>query len=254
MPFFSSAEKLNFDELRFITVDESPANFVNAQGELVGYSVDIIKRLQTRLDITKNIEVMPEARAMHTVKNKPDVVMFSITRTPERESRFHWLAHVLTKRWILYSKYDANFDNSSLDTLLDNLTVGVIRGDIREQWMKANYPGRSVGLLNYYNGVEMLLKGRIDLLFYESYGMFGTLEKLGYQRGEVKSQYVATSSDVYIVMSKFSGSDLMAKALKQELSVMQASVWYQKHTELWLNELNKSGSGDAWIYKKVLQY
>jgi len=249
-----SANELRFNELRFVSVDEPPANFLNERGGVNGYVAEIIKELQKQLKIDNEIEVMPEARALHTLDANPNVVMFSISRTPEREQKYHWLAHVLTKRWIFYSLHDSPLDVSSLEQVIHSRTIGVVRGDIREKWLQERQASKLVRILNYNNAIEMLLMERIDLLFYESFGVYGTLKKLGYKSNMIKSQFVANASNVYIVMSKTVGSEVMAEALQSRLTELKKSKWYQANTKRWVDDLNRSGGADAWVFKGILHY
>lgn len=83
--FDSVSQNLNYSELRFISVDEPPANYLNSSGELSGFVTEIVKQLQKQLQNDTSIEVMPEARAIRTLDTSPNVIMFSLSRSEERE-------------------------------------------------------------------------------------------------------------------------------------------------------------------------
>lgn len=244
----------DFTDLRFITVDEPPANYLSQNGVVSGYTVDIVNHLQAQLGFVTDIEVMPESRAMHTLEQDYGVVMFSISRTAEREHKYHWLAHVISKRWAFYSRHDSKLTITSLEDLLDSNTVGVIRGDIRQSWLKEKNARYLVELSEYDRAIEMLLGERIDLLFYESFGIFSTLQKLGYNSNSVKLQFIANESDVYIVMSKFAGSEKLANKLEKHFAEIKTSDWHKKHTATWQAKLNILGIADAWVVDGVLHY
>lgn len=253
-PISCIANDVQFDKLRFVTVNEAPANYINENGEIRGFVVDIIKKLQQQLEIDNPIEVMPEARAMRTLDTEANIVMFSTSRTPERENKYHWLTHVITKRWIFYSNSVSAIEASTIDEVLDTKIIGVIRGDIREQWIKEKGAKFVSTAPNYEQAIEMLLKGRTDLLFFESFGVYTTLQMLGYQKSELKPQFTANTSDVYIVLSKSPESDAMAQVLRTALMDLQASSWYQSHIDKWITQLNEIESADAWVHDGVLQY
>lgn len=243
----SIGQSADYSELRFITVDEPPANYVDEFGELSGYVTDIVKQLQNQMQIDIFVEVMPEARAIRTLDSSPNVIMFSMSRTKERENKYHWLGHVLTKRWIFFSKADFPDNISKLSQVLESpKRTGVIRGDIRERWLLGKHAPNIVSLLNYNNAVEMLMRGRIDFLFYESFGVFATLKRLGHSSEEVKSQLVATESDVYIVMSKSKGDSTLVSELQNQITTLKKSDWYSNHLNHWVKKLNTEGVADAW--------
>ena len=244
----------DYSALRFITVDEAPANYTDESGELTGYVTEIVNQLQRQLESNLELEIMPEARAIRTLETTPNVIMFSLSRTSEREDKYHWLSHVITKRWIFFSRFDSSFKVTSISDVIDSKTVGVIRGDIRERWLQERKTRGLVSILNYDNAIEMLLRERIDFLFYESFGVYMMLKKLGYSNDLVRSQLVATESDVYIVMSKSEGSEAIANELQKQLETLKNSSWYEKHLDTWIKSLNKQQLADAWADDGVLKY
>ncbi|WP_157964731.1 substrate-binding periplasmic protein [Algibacillus agarilyticus] len=252
--FYSYSNEFNYSELRFISVNEAPANFLNEKRELSGYVFEIVKRLQKQLNINTETEVLPEVRALRTLDTEPNVLMFSLSRTNEREDRYHWLAHVLSKRWIFYSLSHAPFEVSSIQQILASRTVGVVRGDIREKWLLDKNASNLVSALNYDHAVKMLMHGRFDTLFFESFGMYSTLKKIGYRTDSVRSLLVANESDVYIALSKSGTSKKLAEQLQKQFILLVSSEWYANHVNEWVKKLNAEGSADAWIKGNILNY
>lgn len=240
--------------LRFVSVDEAPANYYDENNEFTGYVVGIVKQLQKQLNIDSEIEVMPEARAMVTLNNNPNIVIFSISRTKQREQNYHWLGHVISKRWLLYSRADYADDVTSLQQIMDNKVIGTIRGDIREKWLKDQNTNLVVSIPDYESAIKMLMYGRIDFLLFESFGVYSALKNLGYKNNAVKGQFVVTESDVYIAMSKSPGSEKLALMLQKELEILMASDWFKVHTNKWVKKLNAEKVSHAWFAKGVLQY
>ncbi|AWB67905.1 hypothetical protein C2869_16390 [Saccharobesus litoralis] len=250
----SVAQEISFDQLRFVTVNEPPANYLDIDDQIDGYVVEIVQQLRRRLEIDTEIELLPEARALKTLNTLPHIVMFSISRTPEREDKYHWLLHVINKRWIFYSRSDSQLDISTFKQVHNIDSIGVIRGDIREKWLKDKGVKGLVHILDYENAIKMLVKSRINLLLFESYGTYSTLNKLGYSHNEVKVQYVAKASEVYIVMSKFEGSNLLADEIRKHLLSIHNSKKHIKRKKKWLDNLNKINKSGAWISEGILTY
>ncbi|KTF17848.1 hypothetical protein ATS75_00025 [Pseudoalteromonas sp. H105] len=252
--FDSVSQNLNYSELRFISVDEPPANYLDSSGELSGFVTEIVKQLQKQLQNDTSIEVMPEARAIRTLDTSPNVIMFSLSRSEERENKYHWLAHVITKRWIFFSRFDSSHEASTLSHIVSSRTVGVIHGDIRERWLQKQNTSNLISILDYNNAVEMLMRDRFDFLFYESFGVFSTLKKLGYSSDMVKSELVARESDVYIVMSKSIDDSALVLEIQNQFSILKKSDWYSNHLNKWVKKLNAEGVADAWTAHGVLKY
>ena len=100
-------------ELTFITVDEPPLNYIDETGSATGFSIDLVRLIQKKLNRVKKIEFFPEGRAIKYAELHENTVIFSLSRTPERENKFYWLQQVAQKDWVLYARADVkNIDLS----------------------------------------------------------------------------------------------------------------------------------------------
>lgn len=71
-------------KLTILTKNLPTLNYLK-NGELVGYSVDIVKEIQKRVGSYEQIKVLPWARAYNMALNEENIVLFSITLTEERK-------------------------------------------------------------------------------------------------------------------------------------------------------------------------
>ncbi len=86
-------------EMHIWTVEESPASFVDSQGELRGYAVDIVRAIQRRIGTTETILVAPEARVYELALQEANMIIFGFSRTAEREESFHWISLLMLRVW-----------------------------------------------------------------------------------------------------------------------------------------------------------
>ena len=187
---------------RIITVDEPPASFVNAQGEVDGYVTDIVKLMQKKMGDSSKIEVVPEVRALNVANHTANVLFFSFSRTTGREHNYHWLGLVSKKRWHLFTLQSSPLKVEQLSDLHSIGTIGVVRGDVREEWLKAEGFNNLYSVTQHKQSVQLLLKKRVDAIAYETQGLAYISQSLKLDRGVFKSAYVLNESDVYIAMSK----------------------------------------------------
>lgn len=75
-------------EMRILSVDEPPANYLNEKNEPEGFAVDIINALKKEVGSISEIEFIPEARAINLIRTQPNIILFSISRTPFREKDY----------------------------------------------------------------------------------------------------------------------------------------------------------------------
>ena len=101
--------------MTLLTLEEPPLGYRNAVGELEGISIDLVRELQRRVGNKDPIQLYPWARAYRIAKTSSDVVLFTVTRNPEREALFHWLLRVNRNAWVLYGRRDQGLRVTSLD-------------------------------------------------------------------------------------------------------------------------------------------
>lgn len=186
--------------LEVVAVDEPPANFVDEEGASAGIAVDVLKAMQQALGETSGISFMPEARAINISRNEPNVILLSISRTPFREEHYHWIGPVLKKNWLVYTK-KGNEQVSNIDTLKQLGRLGVVRGDVREEWLVNRKFNNLHSVTRHEQNLQMLLRGRTDAIVYEQFGMIYLAESLGLSMSAFSSGLAINQSDVYIAMS-----------------------------------------------------
>lgn len=189
-------------EYRILTVEEPPSSFSDDRGEPAGFSVDIVREIQRRIHNHDPIQILPEIRAFKTALEYPNTVLFSFSRTAERENKFHWIMLLLRKPWVLYARKGTQLDVQSLDDAKKVDTIGVVRGDVRENYLRQMGFSNLIEVSRHEQGVEMLLSNRVELLFYEPLGMSILSGKLGVPRSEFKEVLKIHPSEVYLMMSK----------------------------------------------------
>lgn len=84
----------NEKPLKIVTEYLKPYQIKNEDGSLGGYGTDIVQALLTLTNKKADIAVLPWARAYRMALNEPNVLIFSIARTPHRENLFQWIGTI----------------------------------------------------------------------------------------------------------------------------------------------------------------
>ena len=71
----------------------SPFNHTE-DGKVTGFSSEIVLEICERVGHAKTIQVMPWARAYKSILNEDNKVLFSTTRTANREDLFKWVGPI----------------------------------------------------------------------------------------------------------------------------------------------------------------
>ncbi|RMF14321.1 MAG: hypothetical protein D6758_11740, partial [Gammaproteobacteria bacterium] len=156
------------ETLRVVTEPSIPLQY-EEKGELRGVAVDIVRETLSRAGVPWRMYMMPWARAYKMATTQPDILIFSISRTEQREPLFHWVGPIVPIEYGLYALRER--DDIRVETLTDAMQyrIGVTNQDVRHQYLlsKGFREGDTHGLfpvsdqaLNY----RMLFAGRIDLI------------------------------------------------------------------------------------------
>jgi len=92
---FSGLVRAEAPSAEWVAVTENfpPYNYLE-EGKAAGYSTELVKNLASAANIPLQIELLPWSRAMLRARTEPNVLIFSMLRTPEREDRYHWVGPI----------------------------------------------------------------------------------------------------------------------------------------------------------------
>jgi len=144
-----------------------PYNYTNEQGEFSGIALLILNELFKKININPKIEIMPWARAYRISTHEPNVLIFSMARTPKRENKFHWLLPVSpTNVWLFTLPEQEHLQVKSLKDI-NRQTIGIVRNSSYVNFLLA-HPNIDNSIIIkgviYESLYKMLVHGRIELL------------------------------------------------------------------------------------------
>lgn len=185
--------------LSIYTADEPPLSF-HENGVVTGFSTDIVNDIVARTQGKEFVQMVPWSRAYKTSLLTPNSVVFTMARTPLRETLFHWVGPIVKKRWVLYSLKNRGFEIADLADVA-SLTIGVVRDDARANFLKSS------GLKNIYEvddhhiALNMLMKGRVDLWAASDFEGPMLIKDSGFNVKELESVFVIKTIESYIGIS-----------------------------------------------------
>ncbi|WP_263263341.1 transporter substrate-binding domain-containing protein [Pseudomonas sp. RIT-PI-S] len=150
--------------LRVLTEELPPFNMTDG-GEVTGMSTEVVRAVLAEAGLSARIEVMPWARAYDLALHQDNVLIYSIARTPERETRFNWVGIIAPTRWSLYSRASRGLQVDSLEAARA-YQIGTVNEDAGEQYLKQKGFSLGHGLqssIRYELGYQKLMQGHVDL-------------------------------------------------------------------------------------------
>lgn len=223
--------------LRLITVDEQPANFRQADGSLGGFVFDMVQALQRELNDQSRVEVMPEGRALLTAQQEHNVLLFSFSRTPEREQSFHWLLPVLKKRWQIYVHPQSQLKLRTLADLRKLSAIGVVRGDVRESYLMQQGFTNLVAVTTHQQNLQMLQNDRVQAIVDDSIELAYAIREQTTSQIMPKLAMTLRTSTVYIMIRKTADPQEVSRwqqaveALRLNGELEQIAVAWQQRIE-----------------------
>jgi polar amino acid transport system substrate-binding protein len=152
------------DEIRIVTEELPPYNMTQ-DGRLTGMSTEVVEAVLEEIGVQASIQSMPWARAYDIALNTENVLIYSITRTAQREKLFKWVGTVAPMHWYLYALPGRDIQLKDLDDARQ-YQIATVKEDAGEQYLVAKgfTLGKNLQSNNKYAyNYEKLKLGRVDL-------------------------------------------------------------------------------------------
>ena len=148
--------------LTVVTEDFAPYSY-QQDGKISGYATDVVRELLARARLDYDLGMYPWARAYLIAKSRPNVLIYSIVRTPEREAQFQWIAQLAPRSVYVY-KLAARSD-IQLKSVADlrAYRIGANRGDIVEEQLRLLGLQADLAAQDEFS-LRKLLAGRVDVM------------------------------------------------------------------------------------------
>jgi ABC-type amino acid transport substrate-binding protein len=200
----------NDKAMRILTEDSGPGNTLK-NGKAAGYNVELVREILKRVNHIDNIQVLPWARAYMMLQTQANIVLFSTTRTPERESLFKWVGPTSVNNWVMYKRKDSNLHISSLEDAKKVHYIGVYRDDVRHKFLlDEGFTNLSPMNLDHQNLSKLKYK-RIDLWMSSNVTFYGETETDPTVLAEFEEALVVKRNYLYIAMSLNTPDEVVKK-------------------------------------------
>jgi polar amino acid transport system substrate-binding protein len=147
-----------------MTENYPPFNYENKNEKVTGMTTDIVREIMKSNGEEYEIRLMPWARAYKQIINKPNKILFSMTRTPQREYLFKWVGPIANNSFVFYARSDSKITINSLEDAKDEkYKVGTYLDGANEIYLKSQDFYNIYSVPNDLLNIKKLVKGRIDL-------------------------------------------------------------------------------------------
>ena len=215
--------------LRVVT-ELSPPHQTIKEGKVDGVSTHIVEATLKQAGLQSRIEVYPWARAFYIATSTPNVLIYNMARTPEREHEFHWIGPVANYRLGLV-RLTVRQDlapNHMKD--LGSAVIAVQRGDfssvyLQQQGLKI---GKELQLsADILESWRLLLKGKVDYVIDDEAALVVMEKQLAQPEGTTRFVLAIQQLEqkTYLAASKNSEPELVKKLQQAHLEVQKTQLY-----------------------------
>jgi polar amino acid transport system substrate-binding protein len=145
----------------YIATEEAAPSSMLVNGQIIGRNADKFNEVLRRSGIVHELDILPWKRAYTLLQSRPDMCVFTMSRTPEREKLFKWVGPTDEADWTFYGLADHAFPLASLEDAR-SLRIGTYNGDARDEFLRARGFRVDPAQNDMSNAQKLLLK-RIDI-------------------------------------------------------------------------------------------
>lgn len=188
--------------LTIYTEVSPPYQFLDVAGKPAGYACDLVRELQRRTRNADPIEVVPWIRGYVKLQSDPNILLFAIARTRDRDPRFHWVGPIADNRYAFYVKAGSRTTIRNLADARKLHLIGVYKEDVRDQYLTAEGFTNLDRSLDALTPFKKLLSGRIDALVTSRQSLPELCRMAGAQRQDLREAFPFLSVQMYLAFSK----------------------------------------------------
>ncbi|WP_051275585.1 substrate-binding periplasmic protein [Aestuariibacter salexigens] len=224
--------QIDGNEYWVLTNLEPPFSQLDERGRPTGYTVELVEGILNYAGVDQMVLAAPWERILKEARVKPNVFVFALARTPERESQYHWITPITANVYGIYGRAAEN-KFRVLSDVSEFGSVAVLKGDFREAILRAadidvkTYP-------TWLDAVDALVEKQVDGLFFSDFGLVLFCRRLQKACSDLKRLYTYELVTTYLVMSKLDSSGSEVKHFQDAAKAFKATSDYQSIVDKWL--------------------
>ena len=217
-----SAQDLN--SLSYYTEEYPPFNF-KGENKIEGIATDLLELTFREAGLTLNredIQLLPWVRGYSYLQENKNTVLFSTTRTEEREKQFKWVGPIIPVRIAILAKKNRNIKVNSAEDLKMYKTAAV-RNDVGHQiLLTKGVSEKSMAIVSSsVQAAKMVDADRADFLAYDANVAKWIMKSNGINPNDYEEIYLLKDSSLYYALS-IDVSDSLIKKFQDALDRVSA--------------------------------
>ena len=231
---FLTITSANSTEIKVVTEHYPPLQIVDNGKPLTGLAIDIMKELLRKTETQTNIYTYPWARAYKMALSEENVLIFSLTRTKEREFQFKWVGEIIGVSDYLWGlKDNKKIKINSLEET-QKYTIAVPKDGMQHHFLNQYDFSNLYITTSMESAFKMLYSKRVDLIMDSKISTYHRLKKLNLDPMKLEKKYEMGQQwgDLSIAFS-IKTSDELVKKFQNAFKTMKNDGTYEQIIQKW---------------------
>jgi len=235
--FYSSAQQLSI-----VTEHLAPFQIVKKNGDISGFSTEIIKAALDKTQYAYTISAFPWTFSYNQVLRDNNTCIYSLAYTPERSKKFIWVGEISRSSISFYSLKAKNISLTNIeDAKVYN--VAVIKDDLSHHYLlsKGFEVGKHFNVIDNYDALLKMLErrqGSIDLVILNDELLKNRLKSQKEQNKYKKSFVVDDLELVFYFACNRELSKEVTDKISTAFDEIKSDGSYQEIKNKWQSELD----------------
>jgi len=227
---FSCAHKS--PALKLVTEDYPPLTYA-VNDTVTGFGTEVVKAIQQEVKSKDKITIMNWDEAYQTALNEPNVVIFTMEKTPEREKLFNWVGPLGTNTTYFYVKKDSKLKITGIDDAKALKSIATTSNWFNEQYLKDNGFTNLKSSLKPTDNVKQVMSGEAEMSVFTDLTVNQIVQQAGFEPGSLIPVFEVLKTDFYIGISKQTSPEVV-DAWTKAFSKIQQDGTLEKLKSTWL--------------------
>ncbi len=219
-----------------VVLEISPPHQTLENGKVGGLTTAVVEQMLQQAGLSAAYEVYPWARAFRIAATTPNVLIYNMARTPEREAQFEWIGIVNSYKFGFVKLRERKDIKVGQLADIKHYVIGAQREDFSAEWLRdvAKQPPNKLELQpDVIETWRLLVNGKLDLMIDDPQAIDDMLIQHQLRRSDVEFVFFPPELEqhTWIAVKKGSAPALIQR-LRQAYLKVKDGVALQKAMRL----------------------
>lgn len=235
-PRFTYADVGNTADFWVLTSPEAPFVVQDDKRQLSGMLVDVVNGVLQEAGINQHILAAPWERVEREARVKPNVLVFALARTAERENAYHWITPLTANVFSVHGRNGQKDQFKNLDELAQVPSIAVLNNDVRHKLLLDAKMTNIKPFDSWPQALEAVLSGETEAIFLSDAEVQYFCRMSAKDCNSLQRVFMYERMLSYLVLSKVQTDSDLAKKLKDAANRFKGSEHFSELTQYWLKQ------------------